>query len=245
MPYFLHDSPRYAALVPGLRFVHDLGLEHHGLPRSYFFSQQVAHRRGELWLCLDDLRGLLLHHKRAKREEWVRPWSSICFRWITRLYVNFACVSEAVYYYCVRTFESGLAKVARVSPGALGLVPQSASVPASASRSLRAAAHTCWRKRKSAQRLREWSEYLTVTQITWFHCYPPMFDVWPDETISWYLEWNSCSKVMTWHPHSCWVNKLISLSSWHLLLCRLRLPHHCERTWKTKTYKLGQMLHPC
>lgn len=47
VPYLLHDSPRYAALVPGLRFVHDLGLEHHGLPGSYFFPQQVAHSRGE------------------------------------------------------------------------------------------------------------------------------------------------------------------------------------------------------
>lgn len=44
----LHDSPRYAALVPGLRFVNDLGLQHHGLPRSYFLSQQIAHCGGEL-----------------------------------------------------------------------------------------------------------------------------------------------------------------------------------------------------
>lgn len=56
--------------------------------------------------------------------------------------MNLTYVSEAVYFLCVCTFESGPAKVARVSPGALGSVPRSALVPASASRSLRAAAHT-------------------------------------------------------------------------------------------------------
>lgn len=217
VPHSLHDSPRYGALVPGLRFVNDLGLEHHGLPGSYFLSQQIAHSGGELWLGLYDLRGLLLHHKRAKREEWVRPWSSICFRWIIRLYVNLTYVSEAVYFLCVCTFESGPAKVAWDSPGALGLVPRSASVPASASRSLRAAAHTWRRKRQSAHHLptreaRKWSEYLTMTQITWFQCYPLIFDPWPDESNSWYSVWNSCSKVTSQHlhPHSCSVNKLIS-----------------------------------
>lgn len=48
LPYLLYDSPRYAALVPGLRFVYDLGLQHHGLPGSYFLSQQIAHSGGEL-----------------------------------------------------------------------------------------------------------------------------------------------------------------------------------------------------
>lgn len=66
MPYLVRDSPRNAALVLGLRFVNDLSLQHHGLSGSYFLSQQIAHSGGELGLGLYDLRGLLLHDKRAK-----------------------------------------------------------------------------------------------------------------------------------------------------------------------------------
>lgn len=61
-----YDSPWYTAQVPGLQLVNDLRFQHHRLPGSYFLPQQVSHSSGELWLSLNDLRGLLVHYERAE-----------------------------------------------------------------------------------------------------------------------------------------------------------------------------------
>ena len=49
--------------APGLGLGDDLGLYHHRLPWSHLFPQQIVHNGGELGLCLDDLRRLLIHQQ--------------------------------------------------------------------------------------------------------------------------------------------------------------------------------------
>lgn len=132
--YLHYDSPWYTAQVPGLQFVNDLRLQHHRLPRSYFLPQQIPHSGGELWLGLNDLRGLLVHHKRAEGEE--RFMFSKC------TFLNSSLIKKDWRKRRGCTFESEPAEVAPAVPVVLGLVPQLASIPASAFHSPQAAAHT-------------------------------------------------------------------------------------------------------
>lgn len=112
---------------------------------------------------------------------------------------------SSVFFPCVCTFESELAEGAQVFPGVLGLVPRSASTPALASRSLRAAAHT-WKRQAARIPTITWPQkvikvhlysnnpiLLTTTDV----CAPAVAIVAklqhsnqfksPDESTSWYL----------------------------------------------------------
>lgn len=186
VPDLVRDSPRYAALVLGLRFVNDLSLQHHGLPGSYFLSQQIAHSGGELWLGLYDLRGLLLHYKRAK---WEQEWGNIVppVSWITSRFLP---------------LNQNLQKVPKSFlefwdwfPDQHQLLPQLPVHPEQLLTPEWDKQHWCLQTRdKRSPILMITTDAPSATVVAKLQ-HSSQF-TWPDESTSWYLIKHECSEVM-------------------------------------------------